>query len=130
MVTRGLAHQIKKTIVDEIGTYRIKGNKEIDHNTIVMETGTYIQNTKKTIKRLRMNNTEGWKKYNLKLQQRLAHEDNLNPISLTHIIKETLNETVGQVTISIQTRKKHMECKKLKEARETKKKAKKEYEKL
>ncbi len=40
MVTRGLAHQIKKTIVDEIGTYRITGNKETDHNTIVMETGT------------------------------------------------------------------------------------------
>ncbi len=47
MVIRGgLAHHIKKTIVDGIGTYRIKGNKETDHDTIVMETGTYIQNTK------------------------------------------------------------------------------------
>ncbi len=63
-----------------------------------------------------MNNTEGWKKYNLKLQQKLAHSENLNPISLIHIIIETLNETVGQVTISIQTRKQHKECEKLKEA--------------
>ena len=66
LVSERLAKQTTENIVDEDGLYRIKGKVETDHNTIAIEIKTEIKQEKSIIHRWKLNNKDGWKKYNEK----------------------------------------------------------------
>ena len=59
ITTESMATHINEVIIDEQGTHRIKGKKESDHNTIMVEFNTNIIKEEKTIKRWKLNNTTG-----------------------------------------------------------------------
>ncbi len=128
IVTGKLEHQIQQTIIDEEGHLRIKGRKESDHNTIVMRTGIQAEETKRKVKRYKMNNIEGWSEYRKQIGIRLANQKPKDPENLTKIMVKTLKETVGEVTITVGKRRKDRESEEVKKAKEEKKKKKKEYE--
>ena len=116
-----------ETIVDEEGAYRIKGNKESDHNTLLMEFNLNIPKEKRKIKRWKINNKEGWHKYNQMLEEKC---NNMKPNSqeeLQEIMKDVMKQTIGQRTITIGNNK-IKETEKAKDLRQKRKTAKKEYE--
>ena len=68
ITSKRLTHQIKDNIVDEEGVYRIRGKKESDHNTMLINIGTNIRKDTKIIKRWKLNNKEGWNNFNKEIQ--------------------------------------------------------------
>ncbi len=129
MVSEELVDKIQQVNIDEIGTLRIKGRKESDHNTITAKLTINIEMKEKKITKYRMGNKEGWKKYRQEVSARLQQEQNPTPETVTDIIRSTLKKTVGQITITIGKKKKNKESSKTKELREIRKVKKKEYEK-
>ena len=73
-MTPGLAKQVTEITVDESGVNRIKGQKETDHNTIIVELNIDIPIERKKIKRWNLNNKEGWKKYNEELRTKYEQQ--------------------------------------------------------
>ena len=129
LVTENIKNQIHETIVDEEGHIRIKGRKETDHNTIVMNTGIQTCKTERKIKRYKMNNIAGWEKYREQITTNLERKKPQTPEELTGIIVHTMKETVGEVTVTVGRNRRGKENEEVKNAREEKKKMKKEYEK-
>ncbi len=128
LVTEGLSNKIAHTIVDEEGTYRIKGRRESDHNTMIIRLNINVKKQTRKIKRYKMNNEEGWKQYNTTLKNRLSKLDELNPTTLTNTIRKTLIDTVGEVTVTIGRKTKEKDSQQVKEKRQIRKGKKKEYE--
>ena len=72
ITTKRIAENTTHTIVDEKGNKMIYGSnkKETDHNTII--TNIKINNPRKKtyINKRRINNNEGWKEFNRRIQER------------------------------------------------------------
>ena len=126
IATEGIAAHIKETITDEKGTYRIKGKKESDHNTLLMEINTNIIKERKTIKRWKLDNKEGWEKFNNELEKYCDKNEPKTQHELQNTMKEIMKRTVGQATIRLGTKQKH-ESEKTVQLRAKKKLAKKQY---
>ena len=119
-MTPGLAKQVTEITVDESGVNRIKGQKETDHNTIIVELNIDIPIERKKIKRWNLNNKEGWKKYNEEL--RTKYEQQKPKTQAKH------KKTVGMKTITIGGNK-GKETEEIKELRKTRNENKGTYEK-
>ena len=127
IIPKEIKKNVLENIVDEKGVYRIKGKKETDHNTILVEIETSKKKETKKIQRWRLNNKEGWKEYNEKIRTNLANTATSNYEEINKIIKQTLEETVGKRTITT-GKKKRRESERTKELKEKKKEAKKRFE--
>ena len=71
VTTRNIARNVTHTIVDEDGGKKVRGNnkKETDHNTIITNIKINNQRKKTYTKKWKINNTEGWRKFNKRLQE-------------------------------------------------------------
>ena len=127
LTTKSLAEQINEITVDECGTHRIKGKKETDHNTIMLDVNMEIIKENKLIKRWKLNNKEGWKNYNEELQKEYQENEPKSQEELQNLIKKVMKKTIGQVTIKIRNNK-MKEKDRIKELRKLKNNTKKEYE--
>ena len=101
LMTPELAKQVTEISIDEAGAYRIKGQKETDHNTIIVELNIDIPIEKKKIKRWDLNNKEGWKKYNQELRTKYEQQKPKTQAKLQELITETMKKTVGMKTITL-----------------------------
>ena len=126
IVTPMVAQNTEEIIIDDIGTYRIKGRKESDHNTILMETKLRITKDNKKITRWRLTNQEGWKKYNKVLKEINKNDKPTTQDQLQNNMIKAMKRTIGQITISLNGTK-SKESDKIKQLREGKKAAKKLY---
>ena len=114
---------ITENIVDEQGTMRIKGRKESDHNTMLVTIACTFPKESHTIKRWKLNNTEGWTEFNTQVQ-------NMDPSSLEDYdtalseINKIMEKTVGCTKVSIGVNPRSKESEETKEARRKKKQAK------
>ena len=88
--------------VDEEGTLRMKGNvRESDHNTITTKIKISRQTKKYKIKRWKINNEEGWKNFNKKLQEDTKKGIPRTYEECTKLIKAAMRSTIGEETITI-----------------------------
>ena len=119
-----ISSKITELIIDEEGIYRIKGKEETDHNTII--TTVQIPHKKETtkIRRWKLNNTEGWNQYNERIEKVGTKMENYT--ELEKLIVKTMENTIGQTTITIGNKKKK-ETEEIKKLREKKKIAKQEF---
>ena len=127
LISKNLASQLKEIQIDEIGSHRIKGNKESDHNTILLSLGTEITREQKMTTRWKLDNKEGWKKFNEKIQTVIKNNDFKSQEDLQEMITKTLRSTVGETKIRTGTQKKR-ESQEIKKLREIKRASKKNYE--
>jgi len=127
ITTEKLAKQTREVIVDEEGIYRIKGRKHSDHNTILTKIGTNIKVNTKIIKRWKLNNKEGWEKYNKEIQKAYKDKGIGEQMNLGKIIVRTLQHTVGQVRIRTGSHK-PKETQEVKQLRQEKNEACRKYE--
>ena len=107
---------------------RIKGRKESDHNTILIKTGIQTNRPVKKIKRYKMGNKQGWIEYRQQIKNNLVTQTPQTPEKLSAIIVKTLQDTVGEVTITVRKNKRGKESEDVKKAREERRERKKEYE--
>ena len=126
LISKSLANNITETTTDEVGTHRIWGRNETDHNTIMVNINMQMNKQSTTIKRWKLDNNEGWKQYNNNLQEKLTKMENPTYQTLQEKMIESMKETVGEVTIRKYTGKKQKENESIKETREEKKRLKKE----
>ena len=78
LVDKRLEKNVEEIIVDEIGTHKLKGNNESDHNTILMTINIKTTKDPKKLKRWKKGNPQQWKKYNeilSKLNEKHANPD-------------------------------------------------------
>ena len=103
IATKRIAENTTHTIVDEKGNKKIyaSNKKETDHNTII--TNIKINNPRKktNINKWRINNKEGWKEFNTRIQERNKKREirTLEYEKAEKVIKSTLKQTIGKVKI-------------------------------
>ena len=107
LLTEKLAQNVTEIMVDEEGTYRIKGKSNTDHNTILVEVNMNIEQQTEKVARWNLNNKEGWKKYNELIKTRVKEKDPINQKELNEIIIDSLKDSIGLtiVTMGKKTRK-------------------------
>ena len=127
ITTEGVSNHVNELIIDEKGTYRIKGKSQSDHNTIVMEINIGVQKEKKTLKRWKLDNKDGWKNFNEEMRKHYENTDPQSQDDLQNTITTIMRKTVGQTVIRTGTNK-PKETEEIKLLRTEKKKAKVEYQ--
>ena len=127
LTDRKTAEQIEEIIVDEIGTHRLEGKKESDHNTILATFKCTLQ--PKTEKRTtwKKGTPEQWQQYNKLLNDHFKNKKPTNYDDLTSMIKTAMEKTIGKKTITIGNHK-QKESSHTKILRETKKLKKKTFQ--
>lgn len=110
-------NRIEENIVDEAGTLKIRGEKASDHNTLCLTMRINPKMEKKTTTKWRLNNEEGWREFNEKIQRMEDTEiDDYNQAE--KIIKQTLENTIGKITITMNGNRRKKEDDATKELRE------------
>ena len=121
-------NQICSVEIDSEGTYRLKNNNEIetDHETIIITTHVDQEVKVEKHKTWNIKNQEGWSKYNEIIKKKTQKNEIVTYEDLEKTIKSTLNKVFGKKTINKGTKPK--ESKNIREARQKKKQARKEFE--
>ena len=124
LVDSKTAVEVEEIIVDEIGTHRLRGKRESDHNTLLMTLKQKIQPIIEKKKSLKKGTPEQWDQYNKLIQQQYKNKDPTNYNKLNEMIQKTLEETIGTKTIIIGSHKtkEPPKTKQLREIRKNKKK--------
>ena len=127
IATPEVAKQTKNIIIDEIGTLRMKGRKETDHNTITMETTCQIRKSQETRRIWRTNNEEAWDEFNKEMQN-TPEEITTDYNKFEKLLNKTMSQTLGKITIR-PGKKRKITNPEINRLRQQKKQAKKEMEK-
>ena len=101
LLSQNLAENVTDIIVDEVGTYRIKGRTHSDHNSLLVTIKTDIRPEITIVKKWKLNNKEGWKDYNKELIKEAKQENPQTQAELQKIMVKTMKNTIGQVRIKI-----------------------------
>merc|ERR1712018_964343 len=75
LLSQNLAENVTDIIVDEVGTYRIKGRTHSDHNSLLVTIKTDIRPEITIVNKWKLNNKEGWKDYNKELIKEAKQEN-------------------------------------------------------
>ena len=99
VMSKNLAKQTTKLHIDEEGVYRLKGKKDSNHNTIVVELNIPWSEkpTKKKIYNLA--DQEGWDKFNKKLDDKYERTPPTNYDQLKKQIKDSMSASLKKITI-------------------------------
>ncbi len=101
IVTKSTISKIKDLRVDTEGTHRLKGKEQSDHNAILIESDTRVQNQTSRIKVWKRGTTTDWKDFNRAINTEIANNPPATYPSLHQIIKRSLKKHIGQVTIRV-----------------------------
>ena len=99
IMTEGVANNTKSITIDEIGTHRLKGKEESDHNTIVIETEMTTTNTTSTRKIMNLKDKGGWEKFNKVFETKCQNKMPSTYDEYEEYIKDTMQETLQTITI-------------------------------
>ena len=128
LTTEKITKNVEECLIDEQGTFRLKADKESDHNTIITRFSTKIPNITKKTKRWKLNNNNtGWEKYNTEINNRAEELKNMSYQQYANEIRKILKKTIGEKTITTGRRRKR-ENPEVNQARAKMKEAKKKYE--
>ena len=126
LIDRANTHLIEENIVDEAGYLRAVGRKQSDHNTLFIRYKVEIDNPTKTIKKWKIKNKEGWKKYNERMHE--IDEETMNDYdTFEKTINEILEQTIGSITIRTTGKKEPRHSEATKEAKTKVKLTRKEF---
>ena len=113
---------IENIEIDELGTLRIKGKNDTDHNTITATILTECSNPHSITKIIKINNKEGWDKFKNKIKEMIQNKEiqvncDTEYEQIIETIKRTMKESLGETTIT--SKHKPRENDKIKEKRNT-----------
>ena len=92
---------IENIEIDELGTIRIKGKNDTDHNTITATILTECSNPHSITKKIKINNKEGWDKFNNKIKEMIQNKEiqvncDTEYEQIIETIKRTMKESLGE----------------------------------
>jgi len=126
LATQNTAKHIIESMTDDIDLYIIKGKNRTDHNVITAKVRTDTKQATKKIKRWKRGTGEQWDQFNKQLttEWNKLNETMKTYQNLDRIIKTTLRNTVGEITINPNQKRKvnNEEIKMAKQSRKTAKK--------
>ena len=99
LMSEEISKSTKYIEIDEIGTHRLKGKEESDHNTIIVETAIpkSTKITKHTVYNLK--DERKWELYNQKLHEKYWEEPPELYEEFENLMKSTMEETFDKITI-------------------------------
>jgi len=130
LVSKELKEQIEEIIVDEEGNYKLKGNKQTDHHTLLLTMNIPIKKKQKKRKIWKKGTKEQWKDYNQELAKKVQETNPKDITEFTKIIQESLKAKIGETIIIEGKARKVKETPEIKQARNKHKLLKKEYEEI
>ena len=93
LTTEKITKNVEECLIDEQGTFRLKADKESDHNTIITTFSTKIPNIIKKTKRWKLNNNNtGWEKYNKEINDRAEELKNMSYQQYANEIRKILKK--------------------------------------
>ena len=103
LTSRTIAKNVSHTIVDEEGSFRVKGknDKGSDHNTILTNIRVNNPRTKTFTEKWNVNNKPGWKEFNTRMKK-VNQIQPFNKMDYTEVeqkILEMMRGTVGKMKI-------------------------------
>ena len=100
LISNNLAPQIENIEIDTKQIHTLKGKELTDHNTII--THTKIKTTSKANKvtRWNLNNDQEWIQFNDILTNKVTDTKDCSYNKLQNLITQTLEETIGKITIN------------------------------
>ena len=126
LVSKNVVNQIKELKIDNIGTWRLKGKEETDHNTITFEIHNQKEkqrNKKTKRKRWILNNKEAWENFNNHIKNEYQKNGANDYDTYKKWINEGMEKHIPKVTIKEHGKKKESpKTKKLREEMRTKRK--------
>jgi hypothetical protein len=129
MTCNEISEKTENIEIDEKGTRRLRSKTtETDHNTITASIRVPFGNPRKKIRRWKLSNDEGWRKFNKAMEERIERMEADTYEDTEEMIRGVLRKTVGTVTISTSNKKKK-ENQEVKERRKEKNKARSEFKK-
>ena len=126
LTTENISNNIRELNIDEKGTLRLKGRKESDHNTITLEIDTRIPKTETKTTKWKLDNKQGWIQFNQIMNNRAEELKNMDYQTYINETRKILKQTIGEKTITT-GRYSRRETKATKEARNSVKQLKKQY---
>ena len=85
--------------IDEIGSNRLKGKEETDHNTIITEIEMNIKKEIKTEMIYNTKNKRKWETFNKELTRRYELNEPQNYTEFENMIVETMSKCLDKITI-------------------------------
>ena len=103
LTSRTIAKNVSHTIVDEEGSFRVKGknDKGSDHNTLLTNIKVNNPRTKTSTEKWNVNNKPGWKEFNTRMKK-VNQIQPFNKMDYTEVeqkILEMMRGTVGKMKI-------------------------------
>ena len=126
IISDSLNKYIKDIIIDEEGIYRIKGNNDSDHNTILLKLNLPLQRNQEKKTKWKTDDPLEWEQFNKLIQETAKNNPPQNYEQFTNLINHTLKKTITEEVIWI-TRNKPREARNIVDLRKQKKKAKAKY---
>ena len=100
IMTKEMAEATKLVYVDEIGTLKLKGKEETDHNTIIVEA-EYPTTTKPTKqKMLNLKDADGWANFNRILEKAYSNNKPKTYNEYEKNIKKAMNQSFKTIIIT------------------------------
>ena len=127
LISEDLKKQIKEITIDEEGTYRLKGKKDSDHNTIMLTLRTHTSRLVEKVTKWNINDETTWSKYNEQLINSYHDHPPTNYEDFHNILIDTLKSSIGEKHIWA-GRSKQREPEKIKELRKLKRVARHEFQ--
>lgn len=122
IVTPETQANIVETRVDKAGTHRLKGKKETDHNTILLELDNTIHPATQPRITWKKATRQQWKKFSKTCENSVRERTPRNFDELENIIIKSLRKEIGQITIRKPRKCESKETKKKREVRKEKEK--------
>ena len=126
ITSHNITNNIIESMTDNLDLYIIKGKNRTDHNVITATIRTNVKQTTNKIKRWKRRTQEQWNQFNRELttEWNKLNENDKTYQNLDHLIKKSLANTIGEITINTNSKRKvnNDEIKQAKAKRKTKKK--------
>ena len=128
IMTKPMAEATTLVYVDEAGTHKLKGKEETDHNTIIIEALYPTASRAEKQKMLNLKDKAGWEKFNKTIEDKYDKQMPSSYNEYDKTIKEAMKTSFKTITID-RGKYKYKKTEEAKALKQSKKQAKKEFEK-
>ena len=126
LISQDLEDLIVENSVDSKGTFRLKGRKESDHNSMFIKANLPLKKESELITKWKLSNDQAWDEFNKEMKKTPDEAKKNYDLFEAHLHK-TMKKTLGETKIRIGEKRKTKTSKATKDAKEKMKKARKEF---
>ena len=100
IMTDDIKNNTKLIHIDEIGSYKLKGKEETDHNTIIIETDLSFNTNINKATTTNFKDGAGWEKFNNIIESKFRHQAPANYDEYEKAVKTAIKKSFKRITIT------------------------------